>query len=171
MKKLTIITALVLGSLSTFAQGTVKCGEAIFDYGALVAVDKFPAKENQFVFEHTYYEKSDSYITFYQFQIDKTTKDTVYAYSYKVNLLNLAKVRSEMKTKDTGSDPGKLFSLELMDLTFSKKHIESSKFQCMSSSGEMIKKGENMIVWEFSTAAKRDEIMGFLKPYVNSEYR
>lgn len=169
MKKLTIISAMLLGSLYSFAQGTIKCGDAIFDYGVLVAVDKFPAENNDFVYEHTYYEKTDGYITFYQFQIDKDTKDTAYAYSYKVNLLSLEKVRSEMKTKDTGNSPSKPFSLELMDLSFSKKHIESNKFTCISS--ENIKKGENMIVWEFSTAAKRDEIMKFLKPYVNSEYR
>jgi hypothetical protein len=169
MKKITIITALVLGSFSSFAQGSVTCGEATFNYGALVPVDKFPAKETEYVFEHTYYEKTDSYITFYEFKIDKTTKDTAFAYSYKVNLLSLVNVRSEMKTKENGSNPNKSFSLELMDLSFSKKHIESNKFECISK--ENIKRGENMIVWEFSTAAKRDEIMGFLKPFVNSEYR
>lgn len=171
MKKITIITALVVGSFSSFAQGSLKCGEATFEFGVLTAVDKIPGGENQFVNTHTYFEKTDSYFTFYEFSIDKKTKDTVYAYSYKVNLLSLEKIRSQMKTNDAGSNSEKPFTLDLMDLTFSKKHIESNSYQCSVSTKENITKGESMIVWEFSTAAKRDEIMGFLKPFVNSEYR
>jgi len=76
-----------------------------------------------------------------------------------------------MKTKDAGSNPETPFTLELMDLTFSKKHIESNSFQCTVSTKENSTKGESILSMEFSTAAKRDEVMQLLKPYVNSEYR
>lgn len=171
MKKLTIIAALTFGSICSFAQGSITCGDATFEFGVLTAVDKIPGGENEFINTHTYFEKTDSYFTFYEFSIDKNTTDTVYAYSYKVNLLSLEKVRSQMETKDVGSNAKKPFTLDLTDLTFSKKHIESNSFQCTVSTKENIAKGESMISWEFSTAAKRDEVMQLLKPYVNSEYR
>lgn len=50
MKRLTIITALLLGSITSFAQGTLKCENASFEFGVLTAVDKIPAGEqNSFI--------------------------------------------------------------------------------------------------------------------------
>lgn len=83
----------------------------------------------------------------------------------------MKEVRAQMKTKDAGSNPETSFTLELMDLTFSKKHIESNSFQCTVSTKENSTKGESILSMEFSTAAKRDEVLQLLKPYVNSEYR
>lgn len=170
MKKLTIIAALMFGSITSFAQGTLKCGNTDFEYGVLKVSEKSLISPNSEIFEDTYYEKTDDAFTFYLFGIDKIKKDTAYAYSDKVNLKTLKDIRSTLVAKDNGTTEGKPFKLELMDMTFSKKHIESIHCFCSSQLNEN-NKGISMLVLEFASAAKRDEIMEFLKPYVNSEYR
>jgi len=166
MKKLKIIGILLLASFTSNAQGSVKCGESGFEYGKLIALDLLPAKEGNYAYTHSYYEKTDDYLTFYVFTIDKNTKDTVYARYQKVNLKSLKLVRSQLVAADKGVTPGKPFTLNLTDLSFSNKHIESGELECTDYTKQFNKKGGNSTLWEFSTAAKRDLIMELLKPFV-----
>lgn len=170
MKKIVITVLVATSSIFSFSQGTLKCGNSDFQFGVLTTSEKSLISPNPEYFEDTYFEKTDDTFTFYLFGINKINKDTTYAYSDKVNLKTLKDIRSTLVAKDDGTTEGKPYKLELMDMTFSKKHIESMYCQCESQLNQN-KKGNSMLVLEFASAAKRDEVMQLLKPYVNSEYR
>jgi len=94
MKKLTIITALVLGSLSTFAQGTYTCGGNSISYGAGELIDKNTAYGE---IKHVYVEKNEATLVLNSIGIDEKTKDTLTFYSFWQKHNSLAWRKREQK--------------------------------------------------------------------------
>lgn len=149
MKKLTIITALILGSLSSYAQGTYTCGGNSISYGAGELIDKNTAYGE---IKHVYVEKNEATLVLNSIGIDEKTKDTLTFYSFSFDLKNMAKTQlfslAQKGTEVTFSD----YNFQLV----SKK----SFYKCEYNEGEA-----NLFLNYFPTEAGAKAFYAILDHY------